>query len=78
MEIFIILICFIVFYKIIFKIINATKKISNIASDKIDIVANKLEFENAKNRYKLAVNLLENYSQNLSKEDIETLKKLLK
>ena len=52
MEIVIVLVCFIIFYKIIFKIIKVTKKVSNIASNSLDILNDKMELNLAKQRYK--------------------------
>ena len=71
MEIVIILVCIIIFYKIIFKIIKVTRKVSNIASNSIDIFNDKIELNLAKQRYKQAYKLIENSSQYLSEESIE-------
>lgn len=78
MEIVIVLVCFIIFYKIIFKIIKVTKKVSNIASNSLDILNNKMELNLAKQRYKQAYNMIENNMQYLSEENIEKLKNFLK
>lgn len=78
MEIVIVLVCFIIFYKIIFKIIKVTKKVSNIASNSLDILNDKMELNLAKQRYKRANEMIENNSQYLSEENIEKLKNFLK
>lgn len=78
MEIIIILVCIIIFYKIIFKIIKVTKKVSNIASNSLDILNDKMELNLAKQRYKRAYDMIENNSQYLSEENIEKLKNFLK
>lgn len=78
MEIVIVLVCFIIFYKIIFKIIKVTKKVSNIASNSLDILNDKMELNLAKQRYKQAYNIIENNSQYLSEQNIEKLKNFLK
>ena len=78
MEIVIVLVCFIIFYKIIFKIIKVTKKVSNIASNSLDILNDKMELNLAKQRYKRANEMIENNSQYLSEKNIEKLKNFLK
>ena len=78
MEIVIVLVCFIIFYKIIFKIIKVTKKVSNITSNSLDILNDKMELNLAKQRYKRANEMIENNSQYLSEENIEKLKNFLK
>lgn len=78
MEIIIILVCIIIFYKIIFKIIKVTKKVSNIASNSLDVFNDKMELNIAKQRYKRAYDMIENNSQYLSEENIEKLKNFLK
>lgn len=78
MEIIIILVCIIIFYKIIFKIIKVTRKVSNIASNSLDVFNDKMELNIAKQRYKRAYDMIENNSQYLSEENIEKLKNFLK
>lgn len=78
MEIVIVLVCFIIFYKIIFKIINVTRKVSNIVSNSLDVFNDKMKLNLAKQRYKQAYYMIENNSQFLSEENIEKLKNFLK
>lgn len=77
MELVLIFVCLIVFYEIIFKIVKVTKKVSNIASNSLDILNDKMELNLAKQRYKQAYNMIEKNSQYLSDENIEKLKKFL-
>ncbi len=76
MEIALFLICMIIFYKIIFKIVKVARKISDMADDKLKMI-NNMEIKMAKQRYKLACDMIERNIDSLSKEDIEKLKNYL-
>lgn len=77
MEIALFLICMIIFYKIIFKIIKVAGKISDVADDKLKMINNNMEIKMAKQRYKLACDMIERNTDSLSKKDIEKLKNYL-
>lgn len=77
MEIALFLICMIIFYKIIFKIVKVARKISDMADDKLKMINNNMEIKMAKQRYKLACDMIERNIDSLSKEDIEKLKNCL-
>lgn len=77
MEIALFLMCMIIFYKIIFKIVKVAEKISDVADDKLKMINNNMEIKMAKQRYKLVCDMIERNIDSLSKEDIEKLKNYL-